>query len=174
MVPVVALVDGVRVRREPAAPVRYHHIALVRHAAIRAEDLPVESFCTPDGTGHRNAPVVEGALPRLEEGAELEALRARLGLGARPNGGGLDGVLERVLPHRNDSVVVGWASDPEGPARLHIEISGARIPVIANRWRIDLDRVGLPAAGFLTVIPHDAVRQLRVLRSNGAALPVLV
>lgn len=170
MVPAVALVDGVRVVREAVAPVRYHHIALARHAAIRAEDLPVESFCGAEGSRHRGAPEVAGALPRLEEGLALEALRRRLGLLGRPQAAGREGFLERVLPHRDGCVVEGWASDPGGPARLEIEVGGARIPVVANRWRIDLDRVGLPAAGFRSVIPHDPRARLRVVRAGDGAV----
>ncbi len=179
MVPVIALVDGVRVVREAGAPERYHHLALAHHAAIRAEDLPVESFCGVEGGRYREAPEVAGALPRLEEGVALEALRGRLGLGRlglgrRDAGVERAGVLERVLVRDGVRVVEGWASDSGGPARLHVMAGGVRIPAIANRWRIDLDRAGLPAGGFRGVIPAGVGGAVRVVRcADGTALPLL-
>ena len=172
MVPAVALVDGVRVVRE-AAPVRYHHIALARHAAVLAEDLPAETFC-PLGDGrYPDAPEVADPLPRLEEGAALEALRARLGLGPRA-GAAPAGFLERVLAVPGGIVVEGWASEPGGQAELLLGVGPVLVPVVANRWRIDLDRAGLPAAGFRCFVagsPQGGVRVLR--RATGEALAAL-
>ncbi len=172
MVPAVALLDGVRVVRETAAPARYHHLALARHAAILAEGLPAETFC-PLGDGrHPDAPEVADPLPRLEEGMALEALRTRLGLAPRPGTGPLDGFLERVLPAEGGILVEGWASNPLGPAALRIEADGMARRVVANRWRIDLDRAGLPAAGFRAWLPC-AEGEVRVRRADGEALRTL-
>jgi hypothetical protein len=116
---------------------------------------------------------VADPLPRLEEGAALEALRARLGLGPRA-GAAPAGFLERVLRVPGGIVVEGWASAPGGQAELALELGGARVPVVANRWRIDLDRAGLPAAGFrcfVAGVPAGGVRVVR--RESGVALPVL-
>jgi hypothetical protein len=172
MVPAVALLDGVRVVREAAAPARYHHIALARHAAILAEGLPAETFC-PLGDGrHPGAPNVADPLPRLEEGMALEALRTRLGLAPRPGAGPLEGFLERVVPAEGGILVEGWASNPHGPAALRIEAEGMARRVVANRWRIDLDRAGLPAAGFRAWLPGVA-GDVRVRRADGEALRTL-
>ena len=82
------------------------------------------------------------------------------------------GFLERVVASPRGIEVEGWASDPDGPARLVLEASGLRMPVLANRWRIDLDRAGLPAAGFRAVLPAWAgVPHVR--RDDGTALPRL-
>jgi hypothetical protein len=174
MVPAVALVDGVRVVRDVAPPVRYHHFALARHAAILAENLPAETFC-PLGDGrYPGAPTVDDPLPRLEQGATLEALRTSLGLRPR-EGGTLAGFLECILPVQGGVIVEGWASDPDGQAQLEIDVAGAKVPVVANRWRIDLDRAGLPAAGFscfVAVAPDTGIQVTR--RTTGEALPALV
>ena len=173
LVPAVALLDGVRVLRDPAPPTRYLHLALPRHAAILAENLPAETFC-PMGDGrYPDAPVVADPLPRLEEGAALEALRMRLGL--RPRAGApLAGFLERILPVEGGTVVEGWASDPDGLAQLAIDVAGVQVPVIANRWRMDLDRAGLPAAGFRCFLPTASDGGLQVTRRvTGEALLAL-
>ena len=171
MVPAVALVDGVRVLRDAAPPAQYHHLALPRHAAILAENLPAETFCPPGEVRYADAPEVANPLPRLEEGPALEALRIRLGLAPRPEVGPLAGFLERILPVAGGILVEGWAS---GSAHLDIEVAGRRIPVVANRWRIDLDRVDLPAAGFRQFIPLQTHAPLAVRRrDNGDLLPFL-
>ena len=71
--------------------------------------------------------------------------------------------------------VEGWASEADGPARLTIAAGGAEMRTMANLWRIDLDRAGLPAAGFSAWVPGVHGADVRVLRaSDGTALPLLV
>ena len=173
LVPAVALLDGLRVVRV-AAPARYHHIALPQHGVILAEDQPVETFCPHGEHRYPGAPIVSAPMPRLEDGPGLEALRARLGLGPRPGGGTTGGFLERILPIAGGIVVEGWASGPGGAERVRIDVAGQSVSTTANRWRIDLDRAGLPAAGFRCFVPlaKNGVVQVRCL-SNGQALPPL-
>jgi len=167
-VPAAALVDGVRVLRV-AAPERYVHFACARHEVVLAEGLAVETFLSPEeGMVGRNFPEVADPLPLLECGAALEALRATLGLATAP-GGARAGFLERIVATPRGTVVEGWASDPAGPARLVLEAGGRRLPLVANRWRTDLDRAGLPAAGFRAELPAW-VGMPRVWREDGAAL----
>jgi hypothetical protein len=168
VVPAAALVDGVRVLRE-APPPAYVHFACARHEVVLAEGLAVESFLSPEGGhGARDVPLVAAPLPRLEHGAALAALRASLGL-APAGPGPRAGFLERVAATPRGIEVEGWASDPSGPARLVLAAGGLRVNLLANRWRIDLDRAGLPAAGFRAVLPAWAGPPL-VRREDGAPL----
>lgn len=110
-------------------------------------------------------------MPTLEEGPALEVLRARLGLAPRPEAGLPEGFLERILKVPGGIVVEGWAS---GPADLAIEVAGRRITVLANRWRIDLDRAGLSAGGFRQFLPFPSTSDVKVLRRiTGEVLPTL-
>lgn len=172
LVTAAALVDGVRVLRE-AVPSAYVHFACARHEVVLAEGLAVESFLSPErGSGHRGFAGMAAPLPRLEGGAGLEALRASLGLGAPPVGP-RGGNLNCVVATPRGIVVEGWASDPDGPARLVVEAEGLCVPVVANRWRPDLDRAGLPAAAFSAVLPHWAGTVAGVRRADGFLLTLL-
>ncbi|MCC6717034.1 MAG: Hint domain-containing protein, partial [Acetobacteraceae bacterium] len=175
MVPAIALLDGVRVLRDAAAPGRFHHVALPFHAAILAEGLAAETFCLCGDDRYTHLPAVADPLPRLDGGVALEELRDRLGLAPRPHAGPRDGFLERVLQRPDGIWVEGWASEADGPARLTIAAGGAEMRTMANLWRIDLDRAGLPAAGFSAWVPGVHGADVRVLRaSDGTALPLLV
>jgi len=170
LVPAVALVDGVRVLRE-AAPEMYFHFACARHEVVLAEGLAVETFVVPEADSlHVGIPAVAGELPRLVGGPEVEALRAELGL-APAEGGPRQGFLEWVNATAEGIVVEGWAIDPQGPARLVVEAEATSVEVVANRWRIDLDRAGLvPVAGFRAVLPAWAGAVAGVRRLDGGVL----
>jgi hypothetical protein len=174
LVPAVALVDGVRVLRE-AAPEMYFHFACARHEVVLAEGLAVETFCPLGAVPYADAPRVAGALPRLEQGAALRRLRARVGLVA-PEAGEhpLAGFVERVVPVPGGVVVEGWAADGPDGAVLRIRAGALVVDLAANRWRGDLDRAGLPAAGFALRLPvaHGVAVSVH-RRRDDAPLPQL-
>ena len=175
LVPAGNLLDGVRVVREAGCPARYHHIATAEHGVVVAEGLAVETFCPLGAVPYADAPRVAGALPRLEQGAALRRLRARVGLVA-PEAGEhpLAGFVERVVPVPGGVVVEGWAADGPDGAELRIRAGALVVDLAANRWRGDLDRAGLPAAGFALRLPvaHGVAVSVH-RRRDDAPLPQL-
>jgi hypothetical protein len=179
LVPAACLVDGARVRREPTGRITYHHLGLPTHTLLRAEGLPVESFC-PDsdaatfdleaGTRPRPGP---RCLPLLDSGAALETLRQRLL--AHP--GPLRGHVERVLPTEDGALIEGWAMDAAAPTRpvtLEVLRDGTRVAcIIANLWRPDLDRAGLGdgRCAFRATLPGPPQGLTLRRESDGAVLP---
>ncbi len=173
MVPAICLVDGRRVVREAAVARRYHHIATETHQVVLAEGLGAETFCPIGRPAHPpEFPHVRDPLPRLEQGDALRRLRARLGLAEPdPVRGPLLGLVERVLPDGDGIIVEGWATEGPEAAELCVRAHGLAFGFPANEWRVDLDRAGLPAAGFrvrLAVPPGTPVHV--VSRRCGAAL----
>ncbi len=174
LVPAGNLLDGARVVREAGCPARYHHIATAEHGVVLAEGLAVETFCPLGAVPYADAPRVTGALPRLEQGAALRRLRARLGLAAGTREHPLEGFVERVAPVPGGVVVEGWAADGPDGAELRLCAGAMVVDLAANRWRSDLDRAGLPAAGFSVrlPVPHGVAVSVR-RRRDGAALAFL-
>jgi T5SS/PEP-CTERM-associated repeat protein len=62
LIPVKLLINGTSIAREPRDRVRYFHVELPRHAVIRAEGMPVESYLD---TGDRANFNQDGATIRL-------------------------------------------------------------------------------------------------------------
>ena len=192
------LVNGVSiVQAERVERVEYFHIELDTHDVIIAEGALSESFIDDDSRGifhnaheYREfypdtaAEVVRYCAPRLDEGYELETVRAcivaRAGLGrlrdVEPRIGMLRGYIERVTT----DLIEGWAQNvdhPEAPVCLDIYADGRLIgQVLANRYRADLAPTGIggghhsfafaPPAGL--AFTTDAVEVRRSL--DGAQL----
>jgi hypothetical protein len=162
------LVNGVSiVQAGRVDKVEYFHIELETHDVIIAEGALSETFMDDDSRGmfhnaheyHAMFPdAAPGALipparfcaPRLEDGYEVEAVRRgielRAGLRSSDEGkriGNLRGYIDLVSAER----VAGWAQNidyPEAPVCLDILAGGRLIgQVLANRYRHDLEQVGL-------------------------------
>jgi hypothetical protein len=187
------LVNDISIRRDPIGDVGYFHIELDVHALILAEGCPAETFVDAasramfDNAAEyaalypaAHAEQAAFGLPRLEEGEPLDAIRQRLAAragAARTSGtaGALWGHVERVA----DGVLEGWAVDADDPSRpvllaLHDGVATrAPIPVLANRYRTDLDRAGLGhgIGGFRVCIPTGLSRAHMLRVSDGAVLP---
>lgn len=91
LVPVMCLINGSSIRREPAAQLTYWHVELDAHDVLLAEGLPAESYYDMGSrvwfTGEDNALVVPDFIPAREhgrcrpvaiDGPLVEAERARL------------------------------------------------------------------------------------------------
>ena len=191
------LINGASiVQAERVETLEYFHIELETHDVIIAEGALSESFIDDDSRGlfhnahdyetlyaKEHAASARFCAPRLDEGYEVEAVRARLALRAgllrsadAPQTGALRGYIDRI----RSSSIAGWAQNidaPEAPVCLDIFADGKRIgQVLANSYREDLKAAGLgsgrhaftftPPAG-LVVVP-GAVEVCRSL--DGAAL----
>jgi hypothetical protein len=181
LVPAWRLVNGVSITQPtPPARIDYLHLELESHELLLAEGCPVESYFE---CGHRamfqNAHDYAGgardvvALPRLEEGFELEAIqrrvRARAGLGEIPKS---LGALRGFVEHAGGGVCAGWAAD--GPAAVWLDVfAGARWlgRVIANGYRADLRAAGIGDGchGFAFAVPAD-VGDVTVRRAGDGAV----
>jgi VCBS repeat-containing protein len=192
LVPAGALVNGVSVvQASEVDEVRYIHLELDQHSVIYAEGAASESFVDDDSramfqNAHTFPELYPDArptsavycLPRVEDGEELERLRALVNAHAGLSRASaalpaLLGYLDRAA----DGLVEGWAQvdgHPEAPVCLEIWIAGKlATTVLANRYRKDLQEAGLGSGrhGFsmaLKVAPGDAVEVRRAL--DGAVL----
>jgi len=193
-IPAVALVNGVSIlRREAAGPVSYIHVELDRHDVIFADGAPAETFMDDDSRamfenaaeyydlyGSAGSPSGFFA-PRIEEGHRLEALRrhlaARAGVVAvAATPGELAGHVERL----ENGLLEGWAMDvanPETPVELEVLVEGERVAIVlANRYRVDLDRAGFAggSCAFTVAMPAAAeFGQVEVRRvADGCPVPM--
>jgi O-antigen biosynthesis protein len=193
LVPAGALVNGVSVT-QPAAPevISYIHLELEEHNVIYAEGAASESFVDDDSramfqNAHtfaelypaaRPAPAVY-CLPRVEDGEELERLRAivdgHAGLKRPPS---LAPALRGSLDHVDDGLIEGWAQaegHPEAPVCLDILVDGVvAATVLANHHRPDLERAGLGSGrhAFSLALDLQPGAEVQVRRSlDGARLP---
>ena len=170
MVPAGALVNGVSIVRDTTvADVTYFHVELDGHEAIFAEGAATETFVDHDsraifdnadeyGLLYGNAATEVQEIARLEEGAQLAAIRATLadiaGIAAIPAAGSLQGNLERL----EDGMLTGWVIDNAGADAVEADVlvgGEAVARVIANRYRADLDQAGLNGGrgGFTVALP---------------------
>jgi hypothetical protein len=156
------LVNGVSVvQAERVEEVEYFHIELETHDVIIAEGALSESFVDDDSRGmfHNvdeyfvrypdasNEPPRYCA-PRLDDGAEVDAVRRRIELRA-----GIRNVGDSLVPLRgfDDTIspdcIAGWVQNvdhPEAPVCLDIYAGGVLIgQTLANQHRQDLESAGL-------------------------------
>ncbi len=178
-VPVAALVNGVSIlRRETAGAAEYIHIELDQHDAIFAEGAPAETFVDDSSrTMFDNASEYYDlygfagstsgfAGVRIEQGYRVDAIRSRLaGTAARAAApGALAGHVERF----NGGVLEGWVTDraaPTAPVELEVLVDGEIVAtVLANRYRMDLDRAGLGGGcyGFSAAMPASVKEIARI------------
>ena len=190
LVPAAALVNGTTITRAPLAAVSYFHIELDSGDIILAEGAATETFVDCDSRAmfhnadeyHRLYP---GAAPpkwqfatrRVEQGWELQAIHARLaGLAPAASAGRLRGHIDRQA----DGLIEGWAMDSDDPAlpvEFELVAHGRQVGcLIANRYRIDLDRaqIGRATHAFVAELPElDAATLAAVTLhrfSDGATL----
>jgi autotransporter passenger strand-loop-strand repeat protein len=157
LVPAEALVDGAGIARcAEYGDVLYFHVELDSHDAILAEGAWAESFVDCDSRGmfinaaeHAALNPGRTAAPCVfftevsEEGPVLEAIRTRLsGVATRPPGP-MRGHLDLV----SGGLVEGWVQDLANPERgVALELvlaDGTVLPGVANRYRADLEKVGI-------------------------------
>ena len=183
MVPAGALVNGVTILRDtPVADVTYFHVELDGHEAIFAEGAATETFIDHNSRAifdnadeysllYGNAATEVQEIARLEEGAQLAAIRATLadiaGIAAIPAAGKLLGNLERL----EDGMLTGWVIDSAGADAVVAEmLAGGEVVarVVANRYRADLDQAGLNGGrgGFTVALPAsiDSLTQVSLRR----------
>jgi len=184
-VPAAALVNGVSiVRRETAGAVEYIHVELDQHDVILAEGVPAETFVDDNSRAlfenvseyydlYGIAESQRGfSAPRIEEGYQLEAIRRRLAGVAPPAvaPGALAGHVERL----DDGMLEGWVMDranPTAPVELEVLVDGEIVAtVLANRYRVDLDRADLAGGrcAFTVAMPAAAenLAQIEVRRAS--------
>ncbi len=190
LVPARCLVDDATIVQERGLPgVDYVHVELDSHDVILAEGAASESFVDDNSRAmfhnahdyavrYPDTPVSHAArLPRLEQGAPLEALRRRLA-GHAARAGLLEGRLDTVDQER----ITGWARDADAPGRrvrLRVRDNGAILgEVLADSFRTDLleARVGDGCFAFAMLVPgglspsfRHAITVERV--EDGACLP---
>ncbi len=193
LIPAGALVNGVSILRDPVGAIAYFHIELDHHDVLLAEGAPAESFFDLagremfDNAADYIAPVGKNfasCLPRIEEGAVVQAARrriaARAGIAiALFSAGLLRGHVERIVASDDGTArtIEGWVLDeaaPNEPVELDIITeTGLRLRLSANRYRADLDRAGLAGGrcGFSVRLPGRG--PVLVQRAaDGAALPM--
>jgi subtilisin family serine protease len=182
LVPAGALANGASIARCPGfGDVDYLHVELDGHDVLLAEGAAAESFIDcgsramfATATGDP-VPAARACAPRVEEGAALEAIRARLaalaGLAPLRAPGRMRGHLDRAAGGH----VEGWVQDLANPghgvaveAVLHGRVVAR---AVANRHRPDLEAAGI-GLGFhgyrMEGVPEGAV--LRRL-ADGVGLP---
>ena len=196
LIPAEQLVNEVSVLRcHDIDPIRYFHIELERHDVIFADGAPAESFVDCDSRGMFHNAAEFAALypgdaaprwafcaPRLEDGPQLDEIRARvdaragIATGMAAGCGPLQGHLDAVDAQR----IAGWAYDPSLPtAPVLLEVrdgDGVIARVRANRYRGDLEAAGIGDGrhGFelRLATPLSGCRQIHVRRmTDGAELP---
>lgn len=170
LVPAAALVNGVTIVRAAIEAVSYVHVELATADTILAEGAAAETFvdCDSRAMFHNAAEYArmypdeapqswQFAAPRVEQGWRLQEIRDRLaGLAvAASHTGRLRGHVDR----QSGGVIEGWAMDEEHPAvpvELEMVAHGRHLGcLIANRYRIDLDRAGIGRAthAFVAELP---------------------
>jgi hypothetical protein len=182
-VPAVALLNGATItRRETAGPADYIHVELDQHDAIFAEGAPAETFVDDNSRAmfdnvseyYDLYGFVEAArgfsARRIEEGYQVDAIRRRLaGAASAVVPGALVGHVERL----DGDMLEGWVMDqvnPASPVELEVLVDGEIVAtVLANRYRVDLDRAGLAGGrcGFRVAMPASAesMAQIEVRRA---------
>ena len=175
LVPAAALVNGASIlRAAPPGGMQYCHIELDDQALVLAEGAPCETFLDADSRAmfHNSdsyalldidptaPPPAPLAIPRLEEGFRVEAVRRslarRAGVARAPSAGALRCHVER----REAGLLEGWAFDaarPGEPVELELRAGPAVVAHgVANRYRIDLDRADLAGGrcGFRIGVPE--------------------
>ena len=195
LVPAAALVNGRSIASAASGAVAYFHIELDRHEILLANGAPAESFVPIAGRAmFQNASEFvamygpDAAPPatcraRIEDGVRLEAIRRRLAVRAGlPIPGAVQGPMRGHVERVTTTVggmardVEGWVldeSDPEQPVELEVIGAGAMpVRLLANRYRIDLDRAGLAGGrcGFSLRLPGRGRVTVR-RASDGVRLP---
>ncbi len=170
LVPAAALVNGVTITRAPVAAVSYVHIELDSADIILAEGAATETFVDCDSRSmFHNAAEYDRlypgaaprkwlfAAPRVEQGWRLQAIHARLAdLAPASSRGRLRGRVD----HQGDGRIEGWAMDADDPAvpvEFELVVRGRQLGcLIANRYRIDLDRarIGRATHAFVAELPE--------------------
>lgn len=189
LIPAAALVNTRSITQPPCGATTYLHIELDRHALILAEGATVESFADTDSRAlfdnaaefdllYPRATPAAAPMPRSEEGfavaAAWQRLAQRCGLPAAAPAtlaGPLHGQIERIA----GGFVEGWAMDPSAPGQpveLTLQTPLGRRPVLANRYRGDLQRAGIGTARHGFRIPVGPRATSIVLRRtvDGAEL----
>ncbi|MBF0859754.1 glycosyltransferase [Gluconobacter sp. LMG 31484] len=153
LVPAVLLVNGSTIlQAERMDEVAYFHIELEQHDIIIANGTQSETFVDDHSRGmfhnageydvlYPDATPVAAlyCAPRVEEGAQLEAIRSRLNPARRKTATFTP--LEGYLDAATHSYVRGWARVPgsDRPVRLQIVDNGVVLgEVLANQSRADL------------------------------------
>ena len=196
LIPAAALVNGRSITQDERGATTYLHIELDRHALILAEGAAVESFADTDSRAlfdnaaeflllYPHVTPAAAPMPRNEEGfavaAAWQRLAQRCGLPAATPGpllagpllaGPLHGQIERIA----GGFVEGWAMDPSAPGQpveLTLQTPLGRRPVLANRYRSDLQRAGIGTArhGFRIPVGPRATSITLRRTVDGAALP---
>jgi hypothetical protein len=193
LVPAGALVNGVSVLQSAASEVvRYIHLELAQHSIIYAEGAASESFVDDDSrsmfqNAHTFAELYPDArptpavycLPRVEDGEELERLRALVdGHAGLTRQTAAPPALLGHLDRASGGWVEGWAQaegHPEAPVCLDVMVDGVlAAQVLANRYRADLQAAGLGSGRHSFSVALDLAPRARVevRRSlDGARLP---
>jgi Ca2+-binding RTX toxin-like protein/glycosyltransferase involved in cell wall biosynthesis len=164
LVPAGLLVNGHSiVKAASVEEIHYFHIELEQHDVILAEGAWSESFVDDNSRGmFHNAPDYYAlhpdasprvpavyCAPRIEDGFELDILRARLA--GRASRLGADGTAADIgiEGHHDETTstrVSGWARDASSPERrvpVAVVCNGVIIAqVIADRYRGGLERIG--------------------------------
>lgn len=175
LIPAAALVNGASIlRAAPAGGMQYCHIELDDQALVLAEGAPCETFLDADSRAmFHNAdsyalldidpaapPPAPLAIPRLEEGFRVDAVRRALARRAGVAGGRPGGEVRFHVERRAAGVLEGWAFDtarPGEPVELDVRAAAAVVARgVANRYRIDLDRAEMAGGrcGFRIGVPE--------------------
>ncbi len=194
-IPAAVLVNGVSIlRREMAGAADYIHIELDAHDVIFAEGAPAETFVDDNSRAlfdnvseyydlygtTESRPAFSA--PRLEEGYQLEAVRRRLAaLAGIASVAGVPGSLSGHVERLGDGMLEGWVMDPANPAvpvELEVLVDGEIVAtLLANRYRVDLDRADLAggSCAFTVAMPAAAalIGQIEVRRAaDGSRIPL--
>jgi autotransporter passenger strand-loop-strand repeat protein len=195
LIPASALVNGVSVvQLERVDSVEYVHLELDSHDVILAEGAPSETFIDDHSRGmFHNAPEyrqlypdaaivpAQYCAPRVEDGALLEAVRARLAQRVQPAsvlGDSIQGHIDEASRGR----IRGWARDVAAPGeRVRLRLLADDVvlcEVTADQYRPDLETAGIGDGryAFDVVIPGGLPQQanpiIRAVRlADGAHLP---
>lgn len=170
LVPAAALVNGVGITRAAPAAVSYVHVELDSGDVILAEGAASETFVDCDSremfhNAHDYRQLYPGAAPpkwhfaapRVEQGWRLRSIQARL---AGRRLAASRGRLRGRVDHQANGVIEGWAmdaDDPTLPVEFELVARGRQLGcVIANRYRIDLDRaqIGHASHAFVVELPE--------------------
>jgi len=190
LVPAAALVNGASIVRDTTeTDVEYYHIEMGGHELVFAEGAPSETFVDL-GTraifdnadeyallfGAEQA-TAGAALPRVEEGYQLEAIRRRLartaGIAQQTASGALVGNIESL----DSGVLTGWVTDraSQAPVEVDVLVDGEVVArVLANRYRADLEKAGLAEGrcGFSVALPPaaESLGQITLRRCTDGSL----
>ena len=182
LIPAAALVNGTSIlRTAPVGGMQYCHIELDDQALVLAEGAPCETFLDADSRAmFHNAdsyalldidptapPPAALAIPRLEEGFRVEAVRRAMARRAGVAPREAKGTLRFHVERRTAGVLEGWAFDaavPGEPVELDLRAGGEVLARgVANRYRIDLDRAELAGGrcGFRISVPEGPLGLFR-------------